>query len=67
MARRIDPITGERIPTKEELLMREGKKFYTFAFPIAAYSIWADAITARGEKPSDRLWSMIIEDMKKGQ
>lgn len=66
MARRIDPVTGERIPTKEEMLMREGKKFYTFAFPIEAYSLWADAITAIGEKPSDRIWSMIIADMKGG-
>jgi len=62
--RRLEERKAKRGPTKEELLKKEGKRFVNFVVPIVPFELWANFITSQGGKPNERLWELIVKDMK---
>jgi len=55
---------AKRGPTKEEILTAQGKKYVTFVVPIEPFNLWAAGIHERGSRPNDRIWELIVKDMK---
>ncbi len=61
---RLEKRRAERGPTKDEILLAEGKRFYSFVFPIALFSAWVE-FGDNAKTPNDRLLDLIKKDMKR--
>lgn len=65
--RRLEERRATRGPTKDELLAAEGLKYVTFCLPIQLFDLWVKGVMATGERPNDRIKTLIVKDMKEGQ
>ena len=64
--RRLEERQTKRGPTKAEQLADEGLKYVNFCLPIQLFDTWAQGVIAMGERPNDRIKTLIIKDMKGG-
>lgn len=57
----------EKKPSKAEILLAQGLKYYNFVLPIQLLDVWCQALEDKGIKPNDRLLQLVIRDMKGGE
>ena len=62
--RRLAERREKRGPTKPKQLASMGLKFVTFCLPIQLIDLWAKGVEASGEKPNERILTLIVKDMK---